>query len=709
MTTTGREVEQTGQAHDALRESEERYRAVVQQVSEAIFLVDVETKRLLEANTAFLRLLGYSDGEVQDLTIYDLLPYDRERIDRTTHKAVEQGEYHVSDRLYRRKDGSLVVVEVSITTISYSGKRVLCQVLRDITERKKIEDVLAARVQQQAGVARLGQQALAGADVATLMQTAAALVAETLGVEYCKVLELLPSGNELLLRAGVGWQEGLVGQLKVGAGLDSQSGYTLVSDAPVIVEDLRTETRFNGPPLLHSHNVISGMSVIIRGRGRPFGVVGAHTASHRIFTRDDIYFLQAIANVLAEAIERDKVEQELQASRDQLEVILQGVADGITVQDPVGRVIYANNAAVRLIGYSSQAELLAAPSAEIVSRFELVDEQNQPLSPMDLPGRYALQGQEAAERIVGWHVLATGEMRWSIVKAAPVKNEQGQVQLAVSIFRDITERVELDRHKDDFIALVSHELKTPITSMKIYTQVLKRRFERAAAEDAREARPPGEVEASAESRQHAGHELALDAVKQLARIDQQLNKLTDLVRDLLDASKLSAGRLSYNMEQFELGTLVRETVEDLQRIADKHTIVLAEHANPPVVADRERVRQVLTNFITNAIKYSPQADRIIVGATVSEEGEKDAKGITIYVQDFGIGIPRSQQDRVFDRFYQVSAAEAGAAARDTFPGLGLGLYISSEIVKRHGGKIWVDSEVDRGSTFYFTLPGTEVT
>ena len=121
---------------------------------------------------------------------------------------------------------------------------------------------------------------------------------------------LAAQGDALLLRAGVGWKDGYVGRATVGAGLNSQAGYTLLSSEPVVVEDLSAETRFNGPPLLHEHEVVSGMSVIINDHHRPFGVLGAHTTKRRRFTRDDVNFLQAVANVLAEAIQRRQAEEE---------------------------------------------------------------------------------------------------------------------------------------------------------------------------------------------------------------------------------------------------------------------------------------------------------------------------------------------------------------------------------------------------------------
>jgi len=184
----------------------------------------------------------------------------------------------------------------------------------EIAQRQGVEEMLHIHARRQALVVELGQRALATKDLTALMNGVVALVAQTLDVEYCKILELLPEGHGLLLRAGVGWSEGLVGHATVGTERDSQAGYTLLSREPVIVEDLRTETRFSGPRLLRDHQVVSGLSVIIHGQGRPFGVLGAHTRAQRHFTKDDVRFLQAVANVLSTAIERKRVEDTLRQS-----------------------------------------------------------------------------------------------------------------------------------------------------------------------------------------------------------------------------------------------------------------------------------------------------------------------------------------------------------------------------------------------------------
>lgn len=180
----------------------------------------------------------------------------------------------------------------------------------ELAERRRLDQALVARLRQQEMLTELGREALAATDIDTLLQNTVQLVAQTLAVEYCKVLELLPGEDSLLLRAGVGWRPGSAGMVRVDSGMDSQAGYTLASDAPVIVSNLQTETRFRGPALLHEHGVVSGISVVIWGNERPFGVLGAHTTTARIFNENDTNFLQTVAHILAAALERARLEDE---------------------------------------------------------------------------------------------------------------------------------------------------------------------------------------------------------------------------------------------------------------------------------------------------------------------------------------------------------------------------------------------------------------
>lgn len=283
---------------------------------------------IVSRNPGAERLYRYSAAEAVGQSISMLIPPGREDELPVLMARLQRGEAIAPFETRRRtKDGRILDITLVISPVRHEAGHIVgaSAFARDITERSRLREELQARVRQQAAVADLGQRALE-CTFDQLLDTAVMRLVETLDVEYAKVLELLPDGTALRLRAGVGWHPGLVGQATVGAGTDSQAGYTLRTNGPVIVSDLRTETRFHGPPLLRQHGVVSGMSTIIRGDTRPFGVLGIHTTAQRTFTQDDIHFLQAVANVIAAALARAEAEHMLEdrvvARTRELQVLL---------------------------------------------------------------------------------------------------------------------------------------------------------------------------------------------------------------------------------------------------------------------------------------------------------------------------------------------------------------------------------------------------
>lgn len=232
--------------------------------------------------------------------------------------------------------------------------------------------------------------------------------------------------------------------------------------------------------------------------------------------------------------------------------------------------------------------------------------------------------------------------------------------------KELAERKKLEKQKDEFIGVASHELKTPVTSIKSFAQILRYKFEKKGFKNEAEL---------------------------LGKLDAQIDKLTSLIGDLLDVTKIEAGQILFNKESFVFDDLIAETVEEMQRTTERHLIHVKGETQMKIVSDRERLGQVLINLISNAIKYSPYTKDIIVDSSVEENM------IKVCVQDFGVGITKDKQEKVFDRFFRVSGPD-----NETYPGLGLGLYISNEIIKRLKGKIWVKSIEGKGSTFCFSLP-----
>jgi signal transduction histidine kinase len=231
---------------------------------------------------------------------------------------------------------------------------------------------------------------------------------------------------------------------------------------------------------------------------------------------------------------------------------------------------------------------------------------------------------------------------------------------------DNSARKELEQRKDDFISMASHELRTPLTAVKMQTQLVRKRLAKQSHHEAATA---------------------------LARVEEPVKQLERLIGELLDVSKIQAGSLEYLQETVDLDELLREVADTMQQTRPSHTIVVRGAAQTSLIGDPDRLGQVFTNLLSNAIKYSPDARTVETDLSTSEDA------VTIRVHDHGIGIPREQRDKIFERFYRADVPRQRA-----IPGLGMGLYIVAEIVKHHGGAITVDSDVGKGSTFTVTLP-----
>lgn len=238
----------------------------------------------------------------------------------------------------------------------------------------------------------------------------------------------------------------------------------------------------------------------------------------------------------------------------------------------------------------------------------------------------------------------------------------GQVAIALDNCKLYEEVKVLNSKKDEFLSIASHELKTPLTSIKAFNQLMLRNK---------------------------------DPEKQAVFVEKSadhISRLEKLINDLLDVSRINAGKMEYNMETFNLGQMLKDSIESVRHIAAQHEIILQNEVDVDYTGDRLRLEQVVNNFLTNAIKYSPSGKKVIVNTQLTDEN------LIVSVQDFGIGISQEHLDKLFERYYRVD----NTAMR--FEGLGLGLFISSEILRRHRGDFWIESEPGKGSTFFFRLP-----
>lgn len=347
--------------------------------------------------------------------------------------------------------------------------------------------------------------------------------------------------------------------------------------------------------------------------------------------------------------------------RQRLQAIVQQLPVGVIVTDKDGVIQMANKRADLLLGTPVEIGFKMGSKALAEGEYE-----GRPMNGSESVVARALAANKTVGDVEYIVNRPDGKKVHLLANASVIQNYEGKTIAAAAIFSDVTAHREMEQRKDDFVNMASHELKTPITSMKLYVEILLE-----------------------QARQLKDEKVSKVAVS----IAYQTDRLQKLVSDLLDVSRLQTGKMSFSKEIFRLDTLMVTTINELKHLADDKKIVYTGKLPLTVYADKLRIYQVITNLITNAIKYSPDTQLINISA------RRSGQYALVSVQDFGIGIEPSQKTKIFERLYQVNDDRG-----KTFPGFGMGLYISKAIIQRHRGRIWVESEVGKGSTFCFTLP-----
>ncbi|HEX6818553.1 MAG TPA: ATP-binding protein [Ktedonobacterales bacterium] len=407
---------------------------------------------------------------------------------------------------------------------------------------------------------------------------------------------------------------------------------------------------------------VQSTPLVSRG-GRVVGMISTQWRSPHQPAARELGLLDVLARQAADLIERRWAEDALHQSQERLRVMAESMPQKVFTAKPNGDVDYFNPQWMEFTGLS----------------FEQMRDQGwaQFIHPEDVEENVRVwqRSIETGEPFYFEHRFrrADGVYRWHVTRAVPMRDGEGRVTMWIGSDTDIDEQKQLEARKNAFISMTSHELKTPVTSLKAFTQILQKRLKQEADSQT---------------------QLILD------RIDAQLTRLTSLIGDLLDMNRMQDGTLALHPTRFAMDALVRETVENVQATTTSHELQLEGKVQAQVEGDRDRLGQVLINLLTNAVKYSPQAVRVIVRLSQSRDGDSDVAPdwVEVAVQDFGIGIAQEEQERIFEQFYQVADREGS-----TFPGLGIGLHIARTLVERHKGRLWLESQPGAGSTFHIAL------
>jgi two-component system sensor histidine kinase VicK len=362
--------------------------------------------------------------------------------------------------------------------------------------------------------------------------------------------------------------------------------------------------------------------------------------------------------VATDVSEQVKARKSLERAQDLLSLSIEAAGIGIWTADITTDRLTVSDQARTIHGLPEGTELTLNASAEMI----LPEYRQQVLDNI----KAAIKNKTEFNNEFWIQPGNGGKPRWLKSNGKAYYNENGKALYITGALMDNTELKEDELRKNDFIGMVSHELKTPLTSLTALVQMLQLRANKN------------------EDSFSAG---ALD------KANRQVKKMNTMINGFLNISRLESGKIQIHKTDFNLPELVEELIEELKLTVSHHHIIFEPCETIIVNADRDKIVSVISNLLTNAIKYSPKADLVQVTCRQSDGF------IQISVKDEGMGIKTKDQERLFERYYRADNPESQQIA-----GFGLGLYLSAEIIYRHGGEIWVESEPAKGSTFYFTLP-----
>jgi PAS domain S-box-containing protein len=633
------------------------FQSLIEHSVDAIALVDSQGK-VLYLSPSIQRLLGYTAEELLGRVAFEFVhPDDQEKTMAVLGGVIQRpGASLMVEYRLRHKDGSWRWMEATATNMLHNPHiGAIIGNFHDITERKRVEFLLE-------GQSRVLEMVAQGAVLPEALEVLVRLI-EELSTHNVLASILLLDEDGVHLRYGAApslpdTYNAAIDGIAIGPAAGS-SGTAAYTKQRVIVSDIANDPLWTDlRELALSHGLRACWSTPILSSTRQ--VLGTFALYYRrpySPSAEDRQLIDFLIRSAAIAIERKRADDALRASEAKFRRFFDSHIIGAFVSTFDGLYLEANDVLLDMIGYTRE-DLLAGK----VHRDTLTSPAYDYVSQQAMRDLREIGFTHPYEKV---YLRKDGTPLPILVAVTRIDPDR---EICMGFVLDRSEAKALEKRRDEFISMASHELKTPVTSLIGYTQLLRNRFQKRGDED---------------------------SVYLLTRMDVQLHRLTKLINDLLDVPRAQAGQLAYREEQFDLLPLMQEVVGNMQEVTKSHRLILEGEGQvpAPVYGDRDRLGQVLTNLLINAIKYSPHADQVYIRIT-TEPGR-----VIVSVQDFGIGIADAHHKHLFERFYRASDAEV-----NTYPGLGIGLYISREIIKRHQGDIWFESRKGEGSTFSFALP-----
>jgi len=530
---------------------------------------------------------------------------------------------------------------------------------------------LLARARDLSALLTIAETATQSLDVEEILNDTLDKSLEILGFDlgFIRILDSAKGGMVVRAARGLSSPEFLQGVAPIDSERRNVSRIVYETKEPYICSDIRKDPVYKNRTM-EREGMISSAAAPVMSKKRVLGVVVVGTRRYHRFAKGEINLLKAFGSQLGAAVENAQLYDEVSKSKAYIENLVENAGDTIVSTDREDRILTWNRAAEVIFGYSKEEA--------IGKKLDML-----------LPPGHLRELEEIRNKVQLAGLIRNLEVRrkrkdGAIIDVAlavsPIKDKDDNVIAFLYLAKDITEKQryeqrlkELDKMKSDFVSNVSHELRTPLTAVK------------------------GSVDNMLDGLTGLLNE---KQSRYLTRIKSNADRLTRLINDILDLSRIEAGKIDLQPAVLPLVTLAKEVTEGLRPVAVDKLIsleVASPDASVTAWADRDKVIQVLMNLIGNAVKFTPTHGKVSV--TVERNGDE---WVQTSVADTGPGIPLEEANKIFDKFYQI--AQAG---KQKARGTGLGLAISKALVEMHGGRIWVESEVGRGSTFFFTLPAQQ--
>jgi PAS domain S-box-containing protein len=550
--------------------------------------------------------------------------------------------------------------EGTFTLVPFQQKQAVLVVIQDLTQHMRLTSEIDISSRFQTVLARIGELAVSGVPVQEMMNEAVQLTAEALRVELCKILIPRESDEFLYLVAGFGWRPGLIGSLTVEGGTHSQAGFAIRERRPVVVRDLRVETRFTPSKLFLDHHVVAGMSVPMMVQDHVYGVMGAHSKTVRDFTEQEQEFLLSVGNVVATVLERWRREEtQLQLFHRLFEL----AKDGIMLTDTKGQLIEWNPALEEMTGWKAKEVIGSTPS--------FLKSDKHPPEFYERIWSTLIAGQAFVSRFVNRRKDGSELVVWESI--SPVRDPDGTVRFYLAILTDLSERermLGILRHTEQ-IKLVGqlaggilHEIRNPLIGIGSLATYLR------------------------------DQTTLPESVRDRCRlIAQEANRIDEILESHL-------GQIpprTFDFRPCDLPTLLDDTLTLLSPKLKSSQIQVSIEPSlnlPMVEASRGHLQQVWLNVVMNAIEAIEHCGTLTISMHPSTMGKE---GVSITFGDSGPGISPEDLQRIYEPFFTSGKAK----------GVGLGLTISRDIIERHGGQFLITSPPGEGAVIHLWLPLTQ--